>query len=259
MVGVGSGAHDAAMTSPADTYNYQAFSFALEHDAFEGFLRDAPQLGRLAPNFELPDLEGRHHRLADWRGQPVVIEFGCYTCPIFCGHNPAMDQLAATHPEAAFVVVYTREAHPGERIGAHTTVSDKARAAHLLAEDDAIGRLVLVDDLDGTVHRAYGSTWDTVFVLDADGRVVLRRAWNDPIQVGSALDALLAREHVRVESIDMAPPASSGGFGDGLLRGGRQALLDFYQSSPPPVRQLLEASTSPAVRDVLRALAATSR
>ena len=86
------------MTSLADAYNYPAFSFAMEGGAFEGFLRDAPQLGALAPNFELPDLEGRHHRLADWRGKPVVIEFGSYTCPIFCGHNLSMERLAVKHP-----------------------------------------------------------------------------------------------------------------------------------------------------------------
>ena len=247
------------MTSPADAYNYRAFSFALEGDAFERFLRDAPQLGAPAPNFELPDLEGRHHRLADWRRKPVVIEFGSYTCPIFCGHSPAMEQLAARHPEAASVVVYTREAHPGDSVPAHATVAEKTRAAHRLMEDLKIGRLVLVDDLDGTVHRTYGTAWDTVFVLDAAGAVVLRRGWNDPAQVAVALDALRAGRPVKVESIDLAPPGDSAGFGHGLLRGGRQALLDFYQSAPRSVREQLEASTSPAVRDVLKTLAAASR
>ena len=247
------------MTSPADTYNYRAFSFALGAGVFGRFWRDAPQLGAPAPNFELPDLEGRHHRLADWRAQPVVIEFGSYTCPIFCGHNPAMDQLTAGHPEAAFTVVYTREAHPGERVPAHATVADKIRAAHRLIEQDKVGRLVLVDDLDGTVHRAYGAAWDAVFVLDADGNVVLRRAWNDPAEVARTLDALLAGKQVGVESIEMAPPADPAGFGHGLLRGGEEALLDFYQSAPPPVREQLDASTSPAVREVLDLLADTRR
>ena len=247
------------MTSLADTYNYRAFSFALEDGACERFLRDAPQLGAPAPNFELPDLEGRHHRLADWRAQPMVIEFGSYTCPIFRGHNPAMDQLTVMHPEAAFVVVYTREAHPGERVPAHAAVADKIRAAHRLIEQDKVERLVLVDDLDGTVHRAYGAAWNVVFVIDADGNVVLRRAWNDPAKVAGTLDALLAGKRVGVESIEMPPPTDPAGLGHGLLCGGEQALLDFYQSAPPPVRDQLDASTSPAVRDVLDTLAATRR
>jgi peroxiredoxin len=248
-------AQHMVMTSSAATYNYPAFSFALEEGAYERFLHDAPQLGAVAPPFELPDLEGRHHRPVDWRGRPVVIEFGSYTCPIFFGHSPAMEAVATAHPEAAFVVVYTREAHPGEHVPAHATVADKTRAAHHLIADERIGRLVLVDDLDGTVHGVYGAVWDAVFVLDADGTVVLRRAWNDPAQVAAALQSLRAGEHVRVESTEMAPPASPAGFGHGLLRGGPQALLDFYQSAPPPVREGLEHSSSNAVRVVLDALA----
>ena len=244
------------MTSSADSYNYRAFSFALEVGASNRFLRDAPPLGELAPNFELPDLEGRHHRLADWRGQPTVIEFGSYTCPMFRARIPAMAQVCAAHPEAAFVVIYTREAHPGERVPAHATVADKNRCAHRLVEDTKIGRPVLVDDLDGTVHRGYGTGLDAVFVLDAGGTVVLRRAWNDPAHVEDVLARLRAGEDPRVESVEMAPPADHAGFGHGLLRGGRQALLDFYRSAPPPVREQLKASTSPAVRDVLDTLAA---
>lgn len=247
------------MTSPADTYNYPRFGFALEVGPFEGFLRDAPQLGAVAPAFELPDLEGRHHRLGDWLGRPVVMEFGSYTCPIFRGHSPSMERLAAEHPEAVFVVVYTREAHPGERVRAHASLADKARAARRLVLEEAIGRLVLIDDLDGTVHRAFGAVWDAVFVLDANGIVVLRRAWNDPGQVAAELDAIRVGVQVRIESIEMAPPASPSGFGQGLLRGGRQALLDFYTSAPPPLRERLENSTSAQVRELLDSVAPISR
>jgi hypothetical protein len=247
---------DAAMISPADRYNYSRFGFGLEDGAFERFLRDAPGLGAFPPAFELPDLEGRHHRFGDWQGQPVVIEFGSYTCPIFCGHSRAMEQLSVEHRDAVFVVVYTREAHPGERVPAHASVADKARAARRLVNEDAIGRLVLIDDLDGTVHLAFGGVWNAVFVLAPDGSVALRRAWNDPGQIRAALEALRAGERVRVESIEMAPPASPSSFGRGLLRGGRLALLDFYTSAPPPLRQRLETSSSAQVREVLAGAAA---
>ena len=240
----------------SDTYNYQRFGWDLEDGASEHWLTQAPALGTQAPGFELPDLDGRHHRLSDYYGHPVVIEFGSYTCPIFGGHSRAMEQLAVEHREAVFVVVYTREAHPGERVRAHASVTDKARAARRLVDEDAIGRLVLIDDLDGTVHRAFGAMWDAVFVLAPDGTVELRRAWNDPGQIRAALEALRAGERVRVESIEMAPPASSSGFGHGLLRGGRLALLDFYTSAPPPVRQRLETSSSAQVREVLAGAAA---
>jgi hypothetical protein len=237
----------------SDTYNYQRFGWDLEDGASEHWLTQAPALGTQAPGFELPDLDGRHHRLSDYYGHPVVIEFGSYTCPIFCGHLPAMEDVAREHPDTAFLVIYTREAHPGEVTPAHATQAAKHRAAARLAGEETISRVILVDDLDGTVHRHYGGGWDSVFVLDAQGRVVLRRAWNDPGQVRVTLDALAGRTVQPSESAEMAPPASRAGFGHGLLRGGASAVLDFYASAPPPVRQQLETSASEAVRALVTA------
>ena len=50
--------------------------------------------------------------------------------------------------------IYTREAHPGENVGHHDSFERKLACAKLLAEEAGIGRDILVDDLDGTVHRA---------------------------------------------------------------------------------------------------------
>ena len=251
MVPAPRAAYRTGMSS--DAYNYQRFAWDLESGADERWLTEAPALGTEAPDFELPDLEGRHHRLRDFRGHPAVIEFGSYTCPIFCGHLPAMEDVAREHPDTAFLVIYTREAHPGEVTPAHATQAAKHRAAVQLVSEEAIGRVLLVDDLDGTVHRRYGGGWDSVFVLDAQGRVVLRRAWNDPGQVRVTLDALAGRTVQPSESAEMAPPASRAGFGHGLLRGGASAVLDFYASAPPPVRQQLETSASEAVRALVTA------
>jgi thiol-disulfide isomerase/thioredoxin len=39
------------------------------------------ELHRLAPDFELPDLEGRFHRLCEHRGKIVIINFWSAECP----------------------------------------------------------------------------------------------------------------------------------------------------------------------------------
>lgn len=232
-----------------DSYNYESFSFALESDAYQAWLAKGPALGDAAPDFELADLQGRLHRLADLRGRPVVIEFGSYTCPIFCAQIPPMEAVAKGHPEAAMLVIYTREAHPGEVTPAHSNDEAKRQAALRLAAEEDLSRTLLVDDLEGSVHLAYGGAWDTVFVLDAAGRVVLRRAWNNPEDVEAALSTLRRDETpAPVESVDMVPVVGRGGMGHGLLRGGQKALFDFYQSAPPPVRQRLENSESDEVR-----------
>jgi hypothetical protein len=240
-----------------DGYNYGSYSWDLEQGAYERWLAEAPQLGAAAPDFELPDLSRDRHRLSGWRGRPVVVEFGSYTCPMFCDRIPAMEDLAAAHPETVFVVVYAREAHPGERTGPHAGDDDKRAAARRLVAEEALSRLLLVDGVDGAVHRAYGAVWDPVFVLDAAGRVVGRLAWNDPAQVGALLDALAAGGPVEpVESTAMLRAPSPSGFGHGLLRGGRQALIDFHDHGPPGAAARLHQLGSDAVRE---ALAATGR
>lgn len=97
-----------------DEYNYPAFSFGLDGPGIETWLRDGPKPGELAPAFELPALDGGMIRSSDLLGRAVVIEFGSYTCPIFCGHVPAMEALAKRHPDVSWLVIYTREAHPAK-------------------------------------------------------------------------------------------------------------------------------------------------
>jgi peroxiredoxin len=236
---------------PGTGYNYQHYSWALEHGACQRWLRNAPQLGQPAPDFELPALDGTPHRLSQYRGRTVVIEFGSYTCPIFCARNTAMETLAAARPDTAFLIIYTREAHPGTHTPAHRTLLDKHKAAHRLAAAETISRTLLIDTLDGPVHRQYGPVWDSVFVIDPVGRIVLRQAWNHPAAVAHALNILANGESPAAESIDMDRTESPTAFGHGLLRGGPDALLDFYTGAPPPVRELLRQSASAEVRSVI--------
>jgi peroxiredoxin Q/BCP len=61
-----------------------------------------PQVGEQAPDFELPDQDGRAVRLSDFRGQPVVVYFypkaatpGCTTQA--CGVRDRQADYAAAH------------------------------------------------------------------------------------------------------------------------------------------------------------------
>lgn len=54
------------------------------------WLRHGPKPGSPAPEFRLETLDGDSLSLAEVRGRPVVLEFGSYTCPIFCGHVESM-------------------------------------------------------------------------------------------------------------------------------------------------------------------------
>lgn len=232
-------------------YNYQTFSFAMDAAGVDRWLEDGPKAGSVAPEFSLATLDGTRVALSDLRGRPVVLEFGSYTCPIFCGHIEAMEAMAKRHPETAFLVLYTREAHPGEVTREHRSSEDKRAAVRRLLAEEPITRTVLIDDVEGTVHRSYGAVWDAVYVIGPDGVVLLRQLWTHPGEVEAVLDDLAAVRTVAPrETTAMAPP-SGRPMGEGLLRGGRQALLDFYRTAPPPIQERLRASPSEAVRAVL--------
>ena len=240
---------NATATHP---YNYKAFSFSQKPAEMEHWQRCGVQLGEVAPEFELADIHGRSVRLRDLAGGPVVLEFGSYTCPIFCGRIAAMEQLAQDFPEVQFLVVYIREAHPGEVIGPHRSPADKRRTVRLLLREETIRRRVLIDSVDGGVHRLYGGAWNPVYVLNAAGVIVLRRAWNEPDQVRSTLQDLRSgRNPAAMETTDMGSPVYRRPLGFALLRGGRQALLDFYLSAPPPVREMLRGSATPEVTKIV--------
>jgi len=90
------------------------------------------------------------------------------------------------------VFVYTREAHPGENVPCHDSFGRKLACARLLREQAGIGREILVDDLAGTVHRAYGLMPNMTWVIDRGGRVAYKANWTSAPNVEAFLDRFLA-------------------------------------------------------------------
>ncbi len=89
--------------------------------------------------------------------------------------------------------VYVREAHPGERYPAPASVAEKRAHARDFQRLEGIPWPVLVDDLAGTVHRAYGELPNAAYVIDAEGRVAFKDQWASAPALRTALDALLER------------------------------------------------------------------
>jgi len=89
------------------------------------------------------------------------------------------------------VFIYTREAHPGENVPRHDSFGRKLACARLLREA-GIGRDILVDDLDGTVHRAYGLMPNMTWVIDQGGRVAYKANWTSAANVEAFLGRFLA-------------------------------------------------------------------
>ena len=46
----------------------------------------APEVGKPAPDFKLPDLSGKQHELSDYKGKYVVLEWVNFGCPFVKKH-----------------------------------------------------------------------------------------------------------------------------------------------------------------------------
>lgn len=78
------------------------------------------------------------------------------------------------------VFVYTREAHPGAGAPPHASMADKLALARRAREAWGLSRPVLVDDLQGTVHRAYGCLPNMSIAVGRGGLLVYKASWTDP-------------------------------------------------------------------------------
>ncbi|RVW00863.1 TlpA family protein disulfide reductase [Rhodococcus spongiicola] len=209
-------------------YNYRRFDpseYPL-HQEFGG-----PKIGDPAPDFRVTDIDGAEVALSDFRSRFVVLETGCATCPMFGKGITTMNALAYRFPEVAFLVLYIREAHPGENVGPHRCLADKTAAANLLRQEEREGRRILIDTLDGQVHKAYGGMPNVIYVIDPQGTVVFRNMWNDPSAVEEALkQAMAGGDPSRLRARPrLASPAVARRV---MRRAGRQAVLDMVRASP---------------------------
>lgn len=79
--------------------------------------------------------------------------------------------------------VYTREAHPGEHVDAHDTFDHKLTNARLLRDEVGIRRPILVDDLDGAGHLAYGGLPNMTWVIGRGGRILYKADWTSAANI----------------------------------------------------------------------------
>lgn len=163
-----------------------------------------PQVGDLAPDFTLTSIDGGQVSLSSFRGRPVVLEFGSYTCPAFRETATKLQPLIAQYGRnVAFVVVYGPEAHPsdgwvapqnlaaGISIPQHRSEADRQKCA--LDARSALkldGATILIDGLDNAVVKAWGGHPNRSYIVDPSGKVVARNLFSDPEETKRILSSM---------------------------------------------------------------------
>jgi hypothetical protein len=135
-----------------------------------------------------------------------------------------------------FVDVLARQAHPGPAAPAYRSVDQKMRDAERYKDEHKIPWPVIVDDLEGTVHRIYGGLADPTYLIDVDGKVSFYNMWAHVPTLHEAIDMLFKQgaRGVVENGIDKLPhPLASMTDGwEAIRRGLPQSFIELETAFP---------------------------
>ncbi len=189
------------MTDEERAYNLEEFTAAAPAPSNPGETM-AAKVGVAAPEFEAEDLDGNVVRLADFRGKRhVVMMTGAVTSPMCAFEVPEFNRLHAEFDRKAVSIflLYTRESHPAENYSAHQSFEQKVAYARELQRLEDVKFPIIVDHLDGRIHRAYGVWPNALFVIHKGGRLIFRSNMANHRELREFLNDLVAAEEACAE------------------------------------------------------------
>ena len=225
-------------TGTINEYRYKRFTTSLLVRDLR-FRKDAAAPGDVFPDFELITTECARLVNEDVFGdKPVILVFGSMTCPMTASAAPSVQKLYDDFGDRVnFIMMYVREAHPGELFTQAETIEEKLENARALREFYNIQWTVAADKIDGDLHRALDPKPNSAFVMDKDGIILFRSLWAaDYGALRQALDAAAnGRTPETTQSVKIIGPVirAMGHVQEILTRSGPQAARDLWQAGFP--------------------------
>jgi len=140
-----------------------------------------PWPGGAAPPLELSDLQGKKHRLADYRGKVVLVNFWATWCVPCREEMPSIERLRSSLEGRPFAVLAVNLAEPESRI-------------HKFLEAVPLGFPVLLDRDTKTTRAWQAKLLPATYIVGPDGAIRYRHLgeldWSKP-EVREAILALL--------------------------------------------------------------------
>ena len=141
----------------------------------------APRQGFLAPDFRLPNDKGDLVSLADFRGQPVLVNIWASWCPPCRAEMPAMQRVYEDYRDQGFTILAINTLYQDDQANANEFISELGLTFTILW------------DSDGVFSNQYQlRAMPTSFFIGADGNI-------KEVVVGGPLSEALMR--VRVEEL----------------------------------------------------------
>jgi peroxiredoxin len=163
-------------------------TLALNHSALS-----AAEPGETAPEFTLTDSKGTSHKLSDFRGKLVVLEWLNHECPFVKKHYSGgdMQKLQKEYTAKGVVWLSIISSAPGKQ--GHCT----GPQADVDTQDKNAAPTAVLLDPAGEVGQKYGAkTTPEMFVIDQEGKIIYAGAI-DSIKSTDSADVAKAENHVR--------------------------------------------------------------
>jgi peroxiredoxin len=171
------------------------------------------EIGRQAPDFNLPGVDGRYYRLSDFAGAKIlVVVFTCNHCPTAQAYEDRIIKLTYDYKNKGVAVVAISPSDPLavrlDELG-YSDMSDTFEEMKIRAKDKGYNFPYLYDGKTQAIARAYGPVATPhLFIFDEQRKLRYTGRFDDsekqPKQVKSndainAIEAILAGKKVPIE------------------------------------------------------------
>ncbi len=203
------------------------------------FSRKALKPGQVIPNLEVITSEGKQiklYQLAETK--PLLIVTGSLTCPMTVSSLPSLKALEEQLDDrVAFALLYVREAHPGDNYPQPQSLREKIQNASEIQKFYGISWPVIIDDIDGTLHRSLDIKPNSAHLMSKTGEILFRSLWaGDVSAVEQALNQFAKGQLIQRKTSQrmMGPFIRVAGFMDEILRqAGPRAYRELAFGAPP--------------------------
>lgn len=256
---------DVGDADPAITDN----GYRFEHPTMAIVLSDMriprtdPRPGDTIPNFSVTTTDGITIDNASLRrdGRPALIVFGSLTCPVTESAGDGLRELHTRYGDRVrFVLINVREAHPGASTPQPHTDHQKSEHASRLKEHHRLPFEVATDDLDGTLHRAFGPRPSSAYLVDPSGQITFRAHWSNVTpaieEAVAAAASGLRPPRAEVGQTVRAIARMTGYAGQAFQTAGRGATLDTWKVAPPFAAMIAISKLFGSLRPSRRGIAA---
>ena len=140
-----------------------------------------------------------------------------------------------------FLIIYAREAHPGENYSHHRSFEQKKEYARKLRELDNVSEIpILLDDIEGSTHLAYGLLPNMVYLVDREGIVVYKSDWTDAHEIDGMCASLLRLDEMKAKGVP-------------IIRQGVSERLHWIAMDPVQRESVYRRSGEKAIQDYFKA------